>query len=88
MVICFKIGLVEHCYYLPVVAWPPWTPPGPPINNYPAFIRDVTLVATAQNLATHIEDGAVREALLGGVREALGLAQERGGGSVRVSEAP
>jgi hypothetical protein len=84
MVICFRIGDVEHCFYLPVVEWPPWGPHGPGPINYPALIQDATLVATAQNLAARVEDQGVREALLAGARTALKAVQARAGDHVRI----
>lgn len=86
MVICFRIGGVEHCFYLPILEWPPWGPVGPGPINYPALIRDATLVATMHQLAGKVEDKGAREALLAGARNALQAVQARGGEHVRIAE--
>jgi hypothetical protein len=86
MVICFRVGGIEHCYYIPVIEWPPWWPHGPGPVNYPQLLQDATLVATVQSLAARVEDQGVREAILGGSRIATQALQERAGDHVRIGE--
>jgi len=87
MVICFRFGAIEHCYYIPpIVIWPPWGPHGPGPENYPALIQDASFVATMQDLSVRVEDQGAREALLAGTREALGMIQKRAGDHVRIAE--
>jgi len=88
MLICFRVGGIEHCYYLPVPEWPPWRPwPGPPPPvNIPWLIQDATLVATLKQATLRVQDEKVRNALLTGVQNALSALQERAGENVRISE--
>lgn len=87
MIICFRVGGVEHCYYLPVPEWPPWRPwPGPGPINIPWVIQDATLVATVKQAALRVQEEEVRNALLAGVKNAVAALQARAGEHVQIRE--
>jgi len=80
MMICFTIGGVRHCYFIPIYEWPihiPKVGPGP--VNYPQFLTDAALVASLHQAAQSVSDERVREALVHGATEALKALQARAG---------
>jgi hypothetical protein len=86
MRICIRIGDVTHCYDIVEILWPigPHRP-GPGPVNYPELFRDATIVASLQSAVAQVSDGAVRTALQGGLKAAMGALQKRGGEHVSVS---
>ena len=83
MIICFRIGSVEHCFTIPVVEIPV-TPhrPGPGPVNYPPFIYDATLVASINAAINKVSDAGVRSALQGGINAAVQALKARAGNYV------
>jgi len=80
MVICFRIGSVEHCYDIPVIEIPlPVHRPGPGPINYPPFIYDAVVLASVNAAAAKLTDGGVRSALEGGLHAALQALKKRAG---------
>jgi hypothetical protein len=87
MVICFRIGEVEHCYEIPIIEFPfPFPHPGPGPVNFPQLIRDAILVASLQSAAQHAYDDGVRAALAAGMNEATEALRRRAGDHVRIHE--
>jgi len=83
--ICFRIGAVEHCYYIPIFVFPiTFHKPGPGPVNYPAFILDATVIASIHEAAQHVSDERVRVALQGGVEAAMSALKERAGDHAEV----
>jgi hypothetical protein len=85
MVICFRIGSVEHCYYIPVVVYPvgPHFPgPGPGPVNYPYLVYDGSVLASVNAAVANISDAGVRSALQGGLDAALLALKKRAGDHV------
>lgn len=80
MRICFTIGGVQHCYYIPIFVFPiTFHKPGPGPVNYPAFLVDATVIASIHEAARHVSDERVRGALQSGVEAAMGALKERAG---------
>jgi hypothetical protein len=87
MVICFRVGEVEHCYVIPVIEIPVHFPgPGPGPINYPEFIEDAVLVASLQAAAARAHDDGVRDALAAGMKAATEALRRRAGDHVRIRE--
>jgi hypothetical protein len=80
MIICWKIGNQEHCFSIPVVVLP-FGPhrPGPGPVNYPQFIHDATIVASIHGVLDRVSDVGVRDALMGGIKNAVQALKSRGG---------
>ncbi|HVN05015.1 MAG TPA: hypothetical protein VMT86_11390 [Bryobacteraceae bacterium] len=88
MLICIRVGGVEHCYFIPIVLWPV-TPvkPGPGPVNYPQLFQDGVLVASFQAALSNVADEGVRSALQSGVAAAMKALQSRAGEHVTVRPA-
>jgi hypothetical protein len=85
MELCFTVDGVLHCYWIPLYEFPlsHWKP-GPGPVNYPAFIRDVILVASLEAETKKISDESVQKHLLSGYQEALKAMQARAGAGVKI----
>jgi hypothetical protein len=86
MEICFHLNGKWHCYFIPILLYPvDWGLPGPGPVNYPAFIQDAVILASAQKAVARVSDQTVRA----GVERAIGAGfeamQKRAGGEVKIS---
>jgi len=80
MEICFTINGARHCYFIPIYAWPfNWGRPGPGPINYPAFLQDAFVLASAKAAVENIADEGVRGIALKGITGALSALEERAG---------
>jgi hypothetical protein len=80
MEICFTINGVRHCYFIPIFSWPfNWWRPGPGPINYPAFVQDAFVLASAKAALENVGDAAVREVALKGITSAIRALEERAG---------
>ncbi len=80
MVVCFRIGGVEHCFTIPTVEFPlGGHRPGPGPVNYPPFLHDATVVASLNAAINKVSDAGVRNALQTGIKAAVEALKKRGG---------
>jgi hypothetical protein len=85
MEICFTIGGVRHCYFIPIFVWPIHFPkPGPGPVNFPELFVDASLIASIHQAAGNISDRKVRGELLRGVEAAVAALRERAGEHVAI----
>jgi len=85
MVICFRIGGIAHCFFIPVIPWP-YIPqlPGPGPVNYPELFQDGIVVNSMQAVLANVADEEVRGALQSGINAAVGALARRAGEHVTV----
>jgi hypothetical protein len=85
MEICFTIGGVRHCYFIPIYVWPiHWPKPGPGPVNFPELFVDAAVIASIHEVAGHISDEKVRSELQRGVQAAVGALKQRAGEHVEI----
>ncbi len=84
MEVCLFFGGVRHCWFIPVLR-SPWVPvhgPGP--VDYPAFLSDVSVVASIHEFANGIQDERVKAALHQGIQGAVQAMQAHLGKDAQV----
>ena len=85
MEICFTIGGVRHCYFIPIYVWPiHWHKPGPGPVNFPELFVDASVIASIHEVAGHINDEKVRSELQRGVQAAVAALKQRAGEHVEI----
>ena len=84
MEICMRIGDETHHYAVPVVENVIRLPVGPIRTNYPPFLYDAVLVASAQATANRVSDDHVRAALQAGVNAVMEALEARAGNHISV----
>lgn len=85
MEICFTIGGVRHCYFIPIFVWPiHFTKPGPGPVNYPALFVDASVIASIHEVTRNLSDEKVRGELMRGVEGAVAALKQRAGEHVEI----
>jgi hypothetical protein len=84
MEICMRIGNETHHYAVPIVENAIRLPVVPIRNNYPPFLYDAVLVASAQATANRVSDDHVRAALQAGIKAAMKALEARAGDHISV----
>ena len=85
MEICFTIGGVRHCYFIPIYVLPiQFHKPGVGPVNFPELFVDATVIASIHRAAGDISDEKVRGELQRGVQAAVAALKQRAGEHVEI----